>query len=77
MVITAGKRDCLCWDGSTTIKPTDIVMNQVTPITREAPITFGNVKMQMCIDIYKTHITYPTFIILLAMADVKACFRFP
>ncbi len=52
-------------------------MNQVTPITREAPITFGHVKMQMYIDIYNTRITYLTFIILLAMADVKACFRFP
>jgi hypothetical protein len=29
------------------------------------------------IDIYNTCITYPTFIILLAMADVEACFRFP
>jgi hypothetical protein len=77
MVIKAGKSDCLCWDGSTTIKPTDIVMNQVTPITREAPITFGHVKMQMYIDIYNTYITYLTFIILLAMADIKACFHFP
>ncbi len=67
MVIKAEKSDRLCWDGSTTIKPTDIVMNQVTPITREAPITFGHVKMQMYIDIYNTRITYPTFIILLAM----------
>jgi hypothetical protein len=72
MVIKAGKSDCLCWDGSTTIKPTDIVMNQVTPLTPKAPITFGLVKMQMCIDIYNTRITYPTFIILLTMADVKA-----
>jgi hypothetical protein len=39
--------------------------------------TFGHVKMEMCTDIYNTCITYPTFIILLAMADVKACFRFP
>jgi hypothetical protein len=54
MVIKAGKKDCLCWDGSTTIKPTDIVMNQVTPITREAPITFRHVKMQLYIDIYNT-----------------------
>ncbi len=52
-------------------------MNQVTPITREAPITFGHVKMQLYIDIYNTRVSYPTFIILLAMADVKACFRFP
>ncbi len=40
MVIKAGKSDRLCWDGSTTIKPTDIVTNQVTLITHEAPITF-------------------------------------
>jgi hypothetical protein len=30
MVIKAEKSDCLCWDGSTTSKPTDIVMNHVT-----------------------------------------------
>jgi hypothetical protein len=45
MVIKVGKSDRLCWDGLTTIKPTDIVMNQVTPITHETPITFGCVKM--------------------------------
>jgi hypothetical protein len=77
MVIKAGKSDRLCWDGSTTIKPTDIAMNQVTPITCEAPITFGHVKMQLYIDIYNTRVSYPTFKILLAMADVKACFCFP
>jgi hypothetical protein len=77
MVIKAGKSDRLCWDGLTTIKPTDIVMNQVTPITCEVPITFGHVKMQLYIDIYNTRVSYPTFIILLAMADVKACFCFP
>jgi hypothetical protein len=76
-MIKVGKSDRLCWDGSTTIKPTDIVMNQVTPITPEAPITFGHVEMQLYIDIYNTSVSYPTFIILLAMADVKACFHFP
>jgi hypothetical protein len=76
MVITARKSDRLCWDGSTTIKPTDIVMNQVTLITRETPITFRHVKMQLYIDIYNTPITNPTFIILLAIVDVKTCFCF-
>jgi hypothetical protein len=33
--------------------------------------------MQLFIDSYNTRVSYPTFIILLAMADVKACFRFP
>jgi hypothetical protein len=51
MVIKARKSDHSCWDGSTTIKPTDIVMNQVTTITCEAPITLEYVKMQMYIDI--------------------------
>jgi hypothetical protein len=60
MVITAGKSDRLCWDGLTTIKPTDIIMNQVTPITLEAPITFGHVKMQLYIDIYNTRVIHPT-----------------
>jgi hypothetical protein len=53
------------------------VMNQVTPITREALITFGHVKMQLYINIYITCVSYPTFIILLAMVDIKACFCFP
>jgi hypothetical protein len=77
MVIKAGKNACLCWDGSTTIKPTNMVMNQVTPVIHEAPITFGHVKMQLYTDIYNTHVSYPTLTILLAMADVKACFCFP
>jgi hypothetical protein len=52
-------------------------MNHVTLLIRKAPITFRRVKMQMYIDIYNTRIIYPTFIRLLAMVDVKACFRFP
>jgi hypothetical protein len=77
MAIKAGKNKHLCWDGLTTIKPTNIVMNQVTPVIREAPITFGHVKMQLYTDIYNTRVSYPTFTLLLAMADVKTCFRFP
>ncbi len=77
MVTKAGKNDRLCWDGSTTIKPTNRVMNQVTPVIHEAPITFGHVKMQLYTDIYNTRISYSTLTILLAMADVKACFHFP
>jgi hypothetical protein len=52
-------------------------MNQVTPVIREAPITFGHVKMQLYTDIYNTCVSYPTFTILLAMGDVMACFCFP
>ena len=76
MVIKKGKNDRLCWDGSTTMRPTDIVMNQITPLAKEAPITFGHVKMQMYIDIYNTRVSYPRSTMLLASADIKACFRF-
>ncbi len=67
MVIKAGKNKQLCWDGSTTIKPTNIVMNQVTPMIHEATIIFGHVKMQLYSDIYNTRISYPTLTIPLAM----------
>jgi hypothetical protein len=57
--------------------PMDIVMNQVTPLSCEAPITFGYVKIQLYIDIYNTRISHPTATILLGLADIKACFCFP
>ncbi len=73
MVIKEGKNPRLCYDTSTTKKHTDIVMNQITPVAQEAPITFGKVKIQLYIDIYNTRISYPLAVILLAMGDIKAC----
>ncbi len=52
-------------------------MNQVTPGTQEAPVMFGHVKSHIYTDIYNTRISYPTATILLGLADVKACFRYP
>jgi hypothetical protein len=52
LISKAGKSDRLCWDGLTMLKPTDEVMNQVTPAVNELPITFRTVKRQMLIDIY-------------------------
>ncbi len=74
VVMKPGKNDCLVWDGTTTRLALDIVMNQVTPINRKAPITFGHVKLQLYIDIYNTRISHPYIVILLGMADIKACF---
>jgi hypothetical protein len=54
IIIKEGKNDQIVWDGSTVIHPTDIIMNQVTPVAHEAPITFGHVKIQIYIDIYNT-----------------------
>ena len=77
VVTKLGKNNCLVWDGTTILLPPDIAMNQVTPVTLEAPVTFGHVKIQLYIDIYNTQISHPNVTILLGMADVKACFRFP
>jgi hypothetical protein len=44
IVIKNGKNDRIVWDGSTVTWPTDIVMNQVTPVAQEAPMTFGHVR---------------------------------
>ncbi len=52
-------------------------MNQVTPVAQEAPVMFGHVKNQIYMDIYNMRISYPTATILLGLADVKACFRYP
>jgi hypothetical protein len=77
IVIKDGKNDCIVWDGSTVTRPTDIVMNQVTPVAQEAPVTFGHVKSQIYTDIYNMRISYQTATILLGLADIKACFRYP
>jgi hypothetical protein len=47
VVMKPGKNDCLVWDGTTTLLALDIVMNQVTPVNHEAPITFGHTKNQL------------------------------
>jgi hypothetical protein len=77
IVMKDGKNNCIVWDGSTVTGPTNIVMNQVTPVAQEAPVMFGHVKSQIYTDIYNMRISYPTAMILFDLADVKACFRYP
>ncbi len=77
IVIKDGKNNCIVWDESTVTWPTDIVMNLVTPVTHEAPVMFGHFKSQIYMDIYNTRVSYPTATILLGLADVKACSRYP
>jgi hypothetical protein len=74
LVIKEGKNNQIVWDGLTVLKPTDIVMNDITPVAKESRITFGQVKMQIFIDIYNMQISYPNKRILIALADIKACF---
>ena len=75
MVLKEDKCSRLCFNATTTQK-NDIVMNQVTPVRRKAPIAFGKVKQQLYTDIYNTSISYPLAVILIAMGNIKACFRF-
>ena len=77
IVIKDGKNDCIVWDESTVTRQTDIVMNQVTPVAKEAPVMFGHVKSQIYTGIYNMRISYSTATILLGLADIKACFRYP
>jgi hypothetical protein len=77
IAIKDGKNNCIVWDGLTVTRPIDIVMNQVTPVAQEAPVTFGHVKSQIYMDIYNTRIGYLTATILLGLAGTKACFRYP
>ncbi len=74
MVLKEGKNPHLCYNASTTKKPTDIVMNQITLVAQEAPITFGTVKIQLYINIYNTQIISPLAVVLLAMGNLKVCF---
>jgi hypothetical protein len=59
MVLKLGKNPRLCYDALTTKKLTDIIMNQITPVAQEAPITFGRVKIQLYIGIHNIRINYP------------------
>ena len=46
MVLKKDKNPHLFYDATTTRKPTNIVMNQVTPVRHKVPITFSKVKQQ-------------------------------
>jgi len=77
MVCKINSNPRMVWDGSTKLTAMDTVMNEITSTDEEADITFGLVEKQFCRYIYNLRVTYPNSEILLATADVKACFRFP
>jgi hypothetical protein len=76
IILKEGKNPRVVWDGSTKRTPTDVVLNELTSVTDEAGITFGDTKMLFYTDVYNLRISNPYEPILLALADVKACFRF-
>ena len=65
------------WDSSTIRHPSDLVLNDQTPIDEEAEATFGTAKYAFYWFIYILRVSYPDAPIYLVLADVKACFRFP
>ena len=65
------------WDGSTKHDPNDVVLNEVTSMEHEAEVTFGLTKLLSYQYLYNLRISFPEEVIYLALADVKACFRFP
>ena len=77
MVIKIGKNARVVWDASTKMWALEIVLNEITDTEFEAIISFGAAKMKLYTCIYNMRVSYPSLDILLAMADVKACFRFP
>jgi hypothetical protein len=46
IVIKEGTNNHIVWDGSTVLKPTNIVMNQITPVDQESPVTFGYINFR-------------------------------
>jgi len=54
-----------------------VVMNDIMYVDDEVPTRFGEVKLAYYIYIYNLRISYPRAIILWALADAKAYFRFP
>ena len=77
LVLKDGSNPRMAWDGSTMKSADDIVLNDVSEIELEAIITFGDAKIKLYIHIFNTRVSFPFDEILLALADIKACFRYP
>jgi len=77
MRVVPNKNPRLVWDGSTMMFADDVVLNDVTPTELEPTISFGDTLKKLLHQIYNLRISYPESDILLAMADIKACYRYP
>ena len=77
MVAKQGSNPRQVWDGSAMYTPMDIMMNEMTPTENEVEITFGLGKVLFYQYLYNLRISFPNEVIFLALADIKACFRFP
>ena len=77
IVQKAGKDDRVAWNGTGKWKADDFAMNDVTPTEEEAPVTFGSTWRDFLVWLYNMRVSFPHSDILLGMADIKACFRYP
>jgi len=77
IALKEGKDPRVVWDGTTKSDPYLVVMNDIMYVDDEVPTRFGEVKLAYYIYIYNLRISYPRAIILWALADAKAYFRFP
>ena len=66
----------LKWDSSTKITPHDLVLDDQTPTNYKAEVTFGTAKDDFKPQIFNKRTSFPFATLLLALADIKACFRF-
>ena len=76
MVMKDGKRRVVR-DRSKEFDPLDVVMNDYTPTENEPEVTFKTAKKAFYWLLYNLRVSYPELPILLALADIKACFRSP
>ncbi len=72
-----GKSFRIVWDGSTKQRFDDVMLNDITPIDKEPPITFGYTERLFDRDLYNLRVSFPNARILLATEDVTSCFKFP
>jgi len=72
-----GKDDRVAWNGTGKRRADDFAMNEVTPTDKEALVTFGSTWQDFLGWLYNMRVSFPYSDILLAMADIKACFRYP
>ena len=77
LLMKAGKKARLIWDGTVKASAHEIAMNEATSTAKEAQITFGYVYMAFCIWLWNLRISYPDEEIYLAFIDISSCFRWP
>ncbi len=76
ILIKPGKNPRVIFDASTKGSLHEVFLNKFTPTECEANIDFGHTKINLLSRIYNWRVGYPQEIIIFALADITACFRF-